>query len=550
MEKKKGLKILIVGLDGATFDVIDPLFQRGQLPHLRRLVEEGTWGKLRSTIPPRSAPAWSAFMTGKNPGKLGIYDFYTYDPARYSFLKPRLVTSAPLVGQTFWDILGKLGYRVGIITVPVTYPPWEVNGFMVSGYPCPDTEKCFTFPPELADSFTEPYRVRKDVKRTASPEQMATERYQETLNRTSLALRMLREESLNLLCMVLGTTDMAQHFFWKYSAPNSPERDPDDGKFSDMIPKIYRQADECLGRLLQESEEDTLIFVVSDHGGGPAPTKEVNTNYWLRNLGLLRLNPRKHLSSSVQRTVVQFLKRNIRRKAKLRELMPPILRDKVRMVSHNVTSVDWSATKVYRFPMAPPAEGLMINVLGRQAQGVVRQGDEYEQLREYLIDQIAELHDEKTGQLIVEKVYRREELYSGEHMTKAPDLVILFKNDYLGEGGLEPPLITPHPVGKINGYHTLDGIFLARGKGLKGNHHLQGAHIFDLAPTILYALDVPIPKDMDGKVLQDIFEDSFLRRQPIKYTEPLGPSIEPEKALTSEEEEIMKEKLRSLGYLS
>lgn len=550
MSSKKGLKALILGLDGATFDVMDPLLRQGQLPNFRKLMDEGTWGKLRSTIPPVSAPAWGAFMTGKNPGKLGIYDFYTYDPMRYSFLEPSLITSAPLVGRTFWDILGKLGLRVGVITVQVTYPPWAINGFMISGYPCPDSKRNYTYPAELADSLTEPYNWSADVLRTATLEQMAQEGYQMMARRTSLALRLLEERPCDLLCLVLGATDMAQHYFWKYSAPASTDGVTDKGRFSDVIPKMYRTADECLGRLLQVTTEDTLILVMSDHGGAPAPTKEVHINCLLKSLELLRLDPRKRLTSSVQGKVVRFMKRAIRRRAKVRALLPQAVRHGVRKVSFNVASIDWASTKAYRFPMTPPADGLVINVVGRQPQGVVKPGQEYERLRRDIVDQLLQLRDEETGKAIVERVYRREELYNGEHMAKAPDLVVLFAEGYMGGKGLDAPLITPHSVDKVNGQHGLDGILVARGKGIKRSYHQQGAHILDLAPTILYALAAPIPSDVDGKVLESIFEKSFLRGQAIRYAEPLAASGRPKKALTPEEEETMKEKLRSLGYLS
>ncbi len=550
MRTHKGLKILILGLDGATFDVMDPLFEKGQLPNLRSLMKEGAWGKLRSTIPNMSAPAWGAFMTGKNPGKLGVYDFYTYDPTKYSFFEPSLITSAPLAGQTLWDILGGLDYRVGVITVPVTYPPWEVNGFMVSGYPCPDTHRNYTFPGQLADVISECCNFRADLGRTASPEEIADVGYEMMSTRTSLALRLLKERPCDLLCLVLGATDMAQHLFWRYSAPVAPEHNPDQGQYGDMIPKIYRRADDCLGRLLRETTENTLVFVLSDHGGGPAPTKEVNTNYWLRDQGLLRTGRTRQMVSSVQRSGLRFLKRTIRRWSKARAILPQAMRHRVRQVSFNVASVVWSATQVYRFPMSPPAEGLVINMVGRQPQGVVRPGQEYESLRTSLIERILQLRDPETGEPIVEKVFRREELYNGEHLGRAPDLVVLFKSAYMGGNGLDAPLLTPHRIGHINGQHSLDGILMATGRGIKRDYHLLSAHILDVTPTILYALDAPIPRDMDGKVLQDIFEESFLEDRPIRYGEPLGPSRAPEKDLTAEEQESMREKLRSLGYLS
>jgi hypothetical protein len=134
-------------------------------------------------------------------------------------------------------------------------------------------------------------------------------------------------------------------------------------------------------------------------------------------------------------------------------------------------------------------------------------------------------------------------------MDRAPDLVILFKEGYMGGKGLQPPLLTAHPLGKLSGHHSSDGIFLARGPEIKTSYRIDGAHILDLAPTILYAMDVPIPRDMDGRVLQDIFVESLLDDRPIAFSEPLGTSREEGKKLTEEEQESIREKLRSLGYL-
>ncbi len=548
--KKGGLKALVLGLDGAAWEVIEPLFRDGQLPNLRRLMKRGTHGRLRSTIPNMSAPAWGAFMTGKNPGQLGVYDFYTYDPSKYSFLEPSLITSAPMAGQSLWDILGRLEYRVGVITVPVTYPPWEVNGFMISGYPCPDTRRNHTYPPELAEEIAECCNWRADTQRTATLEELAGMGQQMMIQRTDLALRLFRRHPCDFLCLVLGATDMAQHYFWKYSAPGQGGEGCDRTVLGDVIPSIYRQADKCLERLLEICEEETAVIVLSDHGGGPAADRAVNTNVWLRQMGLLQVARERQLMTSISQRMLRLVKSRFRRWIRIRRWLPSALRHRVRQVSFNVASVDWTRTQAYRFPMSPPAEGLVINVAGRQPQGIVQPGREYERVRSRLMEQVSQLRDEVTGEKLVSAVYRREDLYHGEHAHRAPDLVILLKEGYRGGTGLQGPLVTPYELGQVNGQHTLDGIFIAAGPDFKADHRLDGAHILDVAPTLLHALGVPIPEDMDGRVLDDLFRGTYLQDHPVRYSRALGPSGSPEGELTAEEEETMKEKLRSLGYLS
>ncbi len=550
MAKTAGLKALVLGLDGATWEVINPLAAAGQLPNLSRLMERGTSASLRSTIPNMSAPAWGAFMTGKNPGKLGVYDFYTYDPTKYSFLEPSLITSAPMAGQSLWDILGRLDYRVGVLTVPVTYPPWEVNGFMISGYPCPDTQRNHTYPPELADEISECCNWRADTQRTATLEELARMGEQMMVQRTDLALRLFQKQPCDFLCLVLGATDMAQHYFWRHSAPGRDGQVAEDGPLSDVIPQIYRQADQSLGRLLEICGPDTAVIVLSDHGGGPAADRAVNTNVWLRRMGLLQVAGDKQLMASLSRRALVLVKKRFRRWIRIRNWLPDTLRHRVRQVSFNVASIDWSKTQAYRFPMSPPAEGLVINVAGRQPQGIVQPGQEYERVRSRLIEQLSGLRDETSGEKLVSAVYRREDLYRGEHAHRAPDLVVLLTEGHRGGTGLQDPLVTPYPLGQVNGQHTLDGILVAAGPEFKEDHRLEGAHILDLAPTILHALGVPVPQDMDGRVLTDLFVQDYLQDHPVQYSQPLGPSAAPEGELTAEEEETMKEKLRSLGYLS
>jgi len=143
-EGEKKLKLLVIGLDGATFDVILPLIGKNELKTLKKIMDDGVYGELRSAIPPISGPAWASFMTGLSPGSHGIFGFVDYNPQRYDgFIRGSLVTSGSLAGSTFFDVLDSSGYKIGAITVPMTYPPWVINGVMISGYPCPYTEKIY-----------------------------------------------------------------------------------------------------------------------------------------------------------------------------------------------------------------------------------------------------------------------------------------------------------------------------------------------------------------------------------------------------------------------
>jgi len=152
----KRIKVLVIGVDGATFDLILPWTEEGKLPTFKRLINKGIWGVLRSTFPPVSAPAWGSFMTGLNPGKHGIFGFAGYDAKDYpssTYLSGKLANSSAFSGKTVFDIASSYGIKVGAIKVPITYPPWRVNGIMISGQPTPDERKIFSYPPNLFRSF-------------------------------------------------------------------------------------------------------------------------------------------------------------------------------------------------------------------------------------------------------------------------------------------------------------------------------------------------------------------------------------------------------------
>src|SRR5690349_19714227 len=177
----------------------------------------------------------------------------------------------------------------------------------------------------------------------------------------------------------------------------------------------------------------------------------------------------------------------------------------------NLDAISWKETKAYRFPMYPPVEGIMINVVGRQPEGCVQPGEEYEALRTRILEEARSLRDPKTGELVVLEAYRREELYHGERIETAPDIILVTQDCYKGGTSVDE-LVSDVPLdvlSKLSGVHRMDGIIAAQGPHLRWNQKLEGAGIIDVAPTILYALNMPIPSDMDGKPLTSMFEQSY-----------------------------------------
>ena len=163
------MRVLVIGLDGVTFDLLGPWIEAGELPNLRRLMEQGAWGRLQTTMPPISSSSWSSFLTGVNPGKHGIFDFARRVPGTYD---QELTNAARRHGRSLWRILSDAGRRVGVVNVPMTFPPEPVNGFLISGMDAPQISNAYSFPAILANDLRERfggYRVDVSARGRQSP---------------------------------------------------------------------------------------------------------------------------------------------------------------------------------------------------------------------------------------------------------------------------------------------------------------------------------------------------------------------------------------------
>jgi predicted AlkP superfamily phosphohydrolase/phosphomutase len=551
------LTLLVIGLDGATFDVIRPMIAAGELPNLAALMDKGSSGYLESTVPSFSPPAWASFMTGMNPGRHGIFGFVNFDPQSYTHLDSRPVTARSLVGHTFFDILSQAGYRLAVITVPITYPAWAINGYMVAGEPCPDTETGLAYPEDFAAGLPHRYAFLSTFWSKPNAEIIAG-LYDMEERRTALALQLIDGKELDAIVVVFGATDRAQHNFWRYYDPafGAKLNLPREADYDNVIPDTYRRADAAIGRLLSRVGEDTTVFIISDHGGGPAAMQYVHTNAWLQQQGLLSVKQSQDTLVGGLRRVVMAARRGVGAQAeqRLRGLLPSRVIEQGRALVRNVAQIDWPHTQAYRFPMYPPTEGIVINVAGRQRQGIVQPDGEYEQVRERILEQAWQLIDPMTGKAVVVRAYKREELYHGPHAERAPDIVLILAEDYRGGANVHPPLITtvdPSLYGKVNGEHRMHGVLLARGPMIRQDVWVENARLVDMAPTILYALGEPVPEEMDGVVLEDLFSPLYREAHPVQYSDQgaAGDIEAVDSGLTPEEEEQVRRHLERLGYL-
>jgi predicted AlkP superfamily phosphohydrolase/phosphomutase len=556
-----GTRVLIIGLDGATPDLVERWVAENKLPYLKQMMQNGVYGTLKSTYPPISPAAWTTFATGYNPGKHGTYDFRDYDPRRYSCFADTIVDANAFAGKSIWDLVGGAGQKVGVITVPVTYPAWRVNGFMVSGYPTPDAAKSFAYPPELGQRIP-PLTEDSAFFKSASQSEVLKELVRITHLRADVSIAELNKDDYGLFIMVIGATDRAHHDWWKFIDPEHPAYDAKEAAlYGDYILKVYQAADVCIGKFLEVVDDDTTVIVMSDHGGMAHPKYYFNTNHWLRTLDLLKPSPKANQSTSgLKGAFKQYYRTKIRRLPYLEKIYRSLPQSLKKMATNldsqtmmNLDAIDWKHTRAYRFPMYPPVEGVMINVIGRQAEGCVQAGEEYEVLRTRILGEVRELREPGSGEPIIVEAYRREELYHGERLETAPDIILVTKDCYKGGTGIDE-LISEVPlevISKLSGVHRMDGIILAQGPHIRRNGRIEGAGIIDVAPTVLYTLGMAIPSDMDGKTLTGLFEDTYTEQTMASYTDErkVEDVASDEYGYSEEEEESVRLKLEALGYL-
>jgi len=568
---KPGDRVLVLGLDGATFDVIEPLIAKGEMPNLKKLIAEGCASDLISTIHPYSAQAWSSFMTGMNAGKHGILDFTEHVKSEYRL---KFLNSSHRDGRTLWGIVGDYGKKVGVVNVPFTYPPEHVNGFIVSGMDAPSVSSNFTYPDDLKNeifSKVDEYIIEPEVKDFIA--QGRPEGFLDAMKRAfDLQVQVLeylvKEKPWDLFVYVNRLTDQVQHYFWKYYDSGHPGYVPDaDEELKDAIPWVYRAMDSVLGELMTWLGDEASIVVMSDHGQGGINGQSVFLNNWLSDQGFLKfrdggkgpagrflnktlLKKKGGLIDLIRRRVPKGMRNALVKRA-------PGLKDQ--LISHGLFSnIDWERTKAYS---DEKRANIWINVKGAQGQGIVGPGEEYEEVRRAIIASLATLQDPVTHDPIFPDVYRKEDLYSGPHLDKAPDILLgqgMRKYVYVLQrsgGGRDGTAWIRQMSGaelssRTNANHRLEGILAVRGKSIKKMGSLPAsARIVDVAPTILYMMGLPVPSEMDGKVLLELFSDEYRTAHGVNYCESGGGDAAVRTEYSEAEEAVISRRLKELGYL-
>ena len=550
-------KALIIGLDGATWTLLRPWIDQGHLPHLAKLVHEGASGPLTTTIPPVSASAWVSFATGCNPGKHGSFDFVFPQPGGYDIG----VVNVKVRGvPPFWKTIEDAGGQVGLMSVPITYPPQPINGFTVCGFLVPNEQSTYTFPPELkAELKREGQRWplhEFEGNRSRHPGRFLQDMLDFDVTRTDTIIWMMAHKPWDLLACVLKTPDTVHHELWHIIDPTHPRYDAElNRQFAPQVLEYFKKIDESVGRLIATAPPNTFVAIMSDHGGGPFH-KFFHVNNWLAQQGLLKfkrtpLSLIKRALFNLNFTPITSLKIvNLLRLGRLRRRVKRGRgRGMLKRLFLSFSDVDWARTKAFAVGNFGQ---IYINVKGQRAQGIVAPGAEYEAVRDRIIQSALALRDPDGGDQVIAKVYKKEELYHGERVAVAPDLILhTERSKYVsfGHADFGSNKVLEPSIGQT-GHHTMDGIVVLHGPGIKANEAIHG-DIIDIAPTTLYALGLPVPSIMDGQVLSSAFTAEYLAQQPITETASTSDGhTESTKVYSEEDEAQVMERLRDLGYVA
>lgn len=552
--------LLVVGLDGATLDLIRPWAKEGYLPNLARLIDSGVSGELESTLPPVTSPAWPSFVTGKNPGRHGVFDFIRPSAGAFD-----MVNASQIDGRMIWEYLSDAGFSVGVLNVPITYPPRRVNGYLVPGLLSPDEGKT-TWPPDFLKPYEAklgPYRLTPRVSyKPGNEDAFIADLISLIETQTRYALRLARDHPTDFLMVHFLATDIAQHALWKHQDATHPLHQPELAtRYGTAIRDVYARLDAAVGQLMELLPGCTVI-VMSDHGFGPLH-RIVNLNNLFIERGLMAFKQTAWVQARawafkrgltpaavwklVERIGLQNVATRVSKKAR-NEIVGRFL---------GFEDVDWSRTLAYSMGHVGQ---VYLNLKGREPHGIVEPGD-YLAVRDQVTAVLRELRDPATGQPLVERIIPREQ--AGSPLLTSPPLV--------GgrEGGRQGPDL--HVVmdgyrtiafplfaadGKVitlqirgdSGCHRRHGVFVASGPDVQRRQLIEGARIVDLAPTILHLMGVPVPDDMDGRVLQDALTAEFRARRQVAQ-QPATPAAQTPSDFTPDEQAEVEERLRALGYL-
>ncbi len=456
-------RVILIGWDSAPPALVFDKY-RDVMPNVSRLMGESWWGKMRSTDPPITVPAWTSMFSSANPGVLGFFGFRNLRKGTYD--GKWIATAEAIKVDRVWDIASRYGKRCCVLAVPQTYPPRPLNGCMISSFLTPGPESDFTYPPELKGEILRDvgeYVIDVENFRTDDKDWLLREIYRMTDNHFEVAKYLLGREDWDLFMYVEMGPDRLQHGFWKFFDPEHHKYEPGN-PYENAARDYYAHLDAQLGELLSLAGDDTAVILCSDHGA-KRMDGSFNINDWLISEGLLHLKEQPDGVTGIKPEMIDWPK-----------------------------TVAWAWGGYY--------SRVFMNVQGREPEGCVP-AEDYEKVRDDLIARLESIPDH-TGRTMATKALRPQDIYTGPHVDDAPDLLVYFDDLYWRAGqdvGHDTWYSFETEIGPDDAVHDYHGIFLVHEPGQNESRPFEEIQAVDVAPTILRLLDIPIPPKMEGKSL-------------------------------------------------
>jgi predicted AlkP superfamily phosphohydrolase/phosphomutase len=491
------MRTVLFGVDGLTFRVLHPLMQRGELPNFQKLRDAGSEAILESKYPPLTPAAWTSISTGMKPAAHGVYDFWEYDEQQESGMPRQAHIQTHRKGsKAIWNLLSEYGKEVMVVNVPVTYPPETVNGIMISGYMTPSSEVNFTYPYSFKEEL---YRAVPDYKidlehddmRAIEPLLDATLRMTE--QRIKLMRYLMQEKPWDFCYVVFVGADRLQHPLWDEMLAMEPR-----------ATEYFRLLDVGLGFVLEQMAPDDTLFVVSDHGFQGAK-RVFDINEYLYSTGLLHLDTSAQRGQAARNANLKYLLQrlgllSLARKASrtLKKTGKEVLQEQQLDVYQPIlTEIDWTRTRAY----VPSLSGFG----GGYADIFLRDDMDMQQVAKLCNDLRSQV-DARTGKPLVEAIYTTEVFGRGPFAPREPHLLLLPSDGFTFRTRLGNKRLWDD-TNSMQGTHQKDGVLYAYGKNIKKGLKASPVEIYDIVPTVLYSMGLPLPCEFDGRVLDEIFAE-------------------------------------------
>lgn len=556
-------RTLLVGLDGLSWDYLDPLLAANQLPHLSSLISMGTYGETISTLPAQTPTAWASIITGKNPGKHGVFDFRQPNSAGDGIVVPNSTTR---IGTPFWSYLNNEGVRVGLVNVPLTHPPEAVDGFVVCGFGAPASSSDVTFPEQAKEWIAadygpyKPHLTRADLAGLDYSDQLEA-MAQHELTQIRIATQGARTYGTHVLCVNLMLFDYANH--------KMPEMR--------MVTRAIEIMDAHLGLLMDWFSPDTVL-AFSDHGSRRI-SGDFLLDLWLRDRGHIDgLRTRRSEKSQALNFILQSYLEEAGSVTGIRQkLYRAALREAMLRLPDSLVESSWEriskryplSREFFRFANTADRDRSEVYALSAWSGLLYLNGSRWKGAGvdrkfggdgpiDQLADDLQSIEYSNKGERLISSVYRPSALYDGPAVAQAPSLIL----DHYSS----PWNVSLAPLGLYSheevlsrylvrnsatfGVHRRDGVFVFAGADIARGKVNEALALVDLPATLLYLYQLPIPEDFDGLIATNSIASEFAEtHEPLSGTADLDERSHDLAAYTDEERQQVEDHLRMLGYL-